>query len=330
MEKDQETDAKARPVQSQRGESSESEPKDDSENPEKQGQEGYGQPSQGERTQLKLVSRDTFWVQTPFSLMIFSENMLLSTMPLWPAFQEDDLTHLNMTTQRTNRALACLGKETVGVRVGMVASLCVFSWISKMFFYKVYGHPWKALNGPRRLIGKVTKAFKTRWIYKFIFDDGIKEEMNISTTNDLLVPTKPREILLSILALLLSPIELLFLIVVFGTLTMVIIVMDSFNLSFEEQNLQVENGLMNLILHEAGHTHNRHTWKITGIAMKVGVFTVRGLVLLLALPVLVIVLSVLLFFFPFTIAFLIYMAYQKKSKKPGMESFKCDIGIKRI
>ena len=87
---------------------------------------------------------------------------------------------------------------------------------------------------------------------------------------------------------------------------------------------------MNLILHEAGHIHNRRTWKITGIAMKVGVFTVRGLVLLLALPVLVIVLSVLLFFFPFTIAFLIYMAYQKKSKKPGMESFKCDIGIKRI
>ena len=32
----------------------------------------------------------------------------------------------------------------------------------------------------------------------------------------------------------------------------------------------------------------------------------------------------------FIITFLIYMAYQKKSKKPGMESFKCDIGIKRI
>ena len=155
--------------------------------------------------------------------------------------------------------------------------------------------------------------------------------MNISTTNDLLVPTKPREILLSILALLLSPIGLLFIIVVFGTLAVVIVAMDSFNLNFGKQNSEVEDTVMKLILQlDTDNIHNRHTWKITGIAMKVGVFTLRGLVLLLALPVLVLVLSVTLFFFPFTIAFLIYMACQKKSKKSGTESFKCDICIKEF
>ena len=49
-------------------------------------------------------------------------------------------------------------KDVIG-RVAIVAGLCIISWISKVLFYKVYGHPWKALNGPS-FLGKVTKDFE--------------------------------------------------------------------------------------------------------------------------------------------------------------------------
>ena len=126
-------------------------------------------------------------------------------------------------------------------------------------------------------------------------------------------------ILLSILAIILAPIGLLFVIVVFASFTVMVIVMDSFNLSFEEPKeynpYPLNVGRDHYFMAEG---HNGLTWKMTGIAMYVGDFTLRGLVLVLALPLLLlVVLAVIIFFFPFTITLLISYCLSLRDPNSG-------------
>ena len=77
----------------------------------------------------------TFFVQSLFFLLVFVENMLMAS---WPLIKGEP-----------NRALACLGQAKMLDNVGIVAGLCVGSWVFHIMYYKYMGHPWTEINGPQ-------------------------------------------------------------------------------------------------------------------------------------------------------------------------------------
>ncbi len=88
-----------------------------------------------QRSSHQVQQHSTFFVQSLFFLLVLIENVALASTPFFVG-------------QHTNRALACLGRETLTKYVFIVVSLCAASWVCHVMYYKYMGHPWTDINGP--------------------------------------------------------------------------------------------------------------------------------------------------------------------------------------
>lgn len=75
----------------------------------------------------------TFFVQSLFFFLVFIENLLLASAPLY-------LT--------PNRGLLCIGEAKLQQYLGFIVLFSLCSWMCHIIYYKFMGHPWADINGP--------------------------------------------------------------------------------------------------------------------------------------------------------------------------------------
>ena len=91
----------------------------------------------------------TFLIQVLFFLLVLLENIFLAVYPLIKGAQ--------------NKALSCLGKDTICYFVLLAVALNMLSWILQWLHYKLM-HPWQFINGPS--IEGTTPSFTYYWCGK--------------------------------------------------------------------------------------------------------------------------------------------------------------------
>ena len=85
-------------------------------------------------TAQQTEQHSTFFIQTLFFLVVFVENIILAS---WPLIKGPP-----------NRALNCLGSESIWNLITIIFGLCFCSWTFHILYYKYMGHPWTEINGP--------------------------------------------------------------------------------------------------------------------------------------------------------------------------------------
>ena len=87
----------------------------------------------------QALQHSTFFMQSLFFLLVLTENILLASVPLF---------YTASAASGTNRAVECVGRDSLRAYAWAVVGLSVASWGFHTMYYKYMGHPWSAINGP--------------------------------------------------------------------------------------------------------------------------------------------------------------------------------------